>query len=153
MKFIIESADHSKVDAQGTVPPTNVTELKAELEASRDEWLRTTPQLTNRGKADDPAKFKDGIAEVDDNIARNINEKKAPWVKRRAKLIEELSATLDETHTGVKAIMDRAIASAVLYASSATCAVRVTISGHFKPGSKDGVHNRVQISVDDAAHG
>jgi hypothetical protein len=135
-------------------------DLQAALEAVRDEWVKTTPQVTD----------KDAV-ESADAVARSHNDGRAPVVKMRATAIATKNAAgLDATHTGVVAMMNIAIKSTVALvaemggvagssttasAARADYAVRVTIRGHFKPKNRKegGIDRRFQVNIDEALLG
>lgn len=123
------------------VEPVTAQNLESVLEAARDEWIKTTPQLS-----DSTAKAAFEL------ISETHNQARAKAVEAHAKVVAANSSKLDAIHSRVVAQMDAAIASAVMVAGSLPKGsyMRATLSGHYEPGHQSFLDERVSISVDQA---
>jgi hypothetical protein len=121
--------------------PVTAASTRAALERARDEWVRTTPQVTDTSAAQAAA-----VVPTLHNAAREGG------VKLLAKIVADNSKTLDAHHQAVVRQMDAGIASAELIAKSlpAGTHVRVSVFGHFKPGHPNFLDERVTVCVDQA---
>jgi hypothetical protein len=125
------------------VDPTSADKLQVTLEAARDVWIRTTPQETD-----------ESIPDLDAAIANSHNEARVAPTRARARAIAEHSEKLDAVHTDCLRLMNAGIAAAVALASKMDdVPVRASVFGHVKTIARDGIYERVSVTVDHAKHG
>ena len=122
-----------------TSTPVAASSLKSALESARDNWIATTPQLTDTD-----------LALLDAVVADSHNEKRAPAVAARNAHIKKSSAALDATHTEIVRQMNDGIESALVLTKSQKRPVRVAIVGHYVPGHPGNLDERCSVSFDTA---
>jgi hypothetical protein len=135
---------------EGASSPTSQTSLKAELEAARDAWVASTPQISDH-RAADAAENITNVRQVlsSSNNPTDAHAKFAEAVKKHAEIIKTNSSTLDEHHAAAVSLMNAGIAAAVTAAGAEAFQgkpVRVTISGH-RDKSDDGIHPRTPVRL------
>lgn len=119
---------------------TATADLRGALEASRDEWLRVTPQPEDKE-----------AAEALDAIPQVHNDGRAPVVKMAATIVAKNNAAgHGPTFKAIKRQMDAAIACACSYVETMPSGsyVRATLSGHYRPGHPQYLDERANISID-----
>lgn len=123
--------------------PTQPSDLKGVLEKARDTWVRTTAQRSDTA-----------VATMNVIIAEAINEARGRAVAERNKMIEAHAASLDKTHSAILRQMNAGIAAACVIASgmAGDMPVRASVYGHYDANHGAGIDERVNATVDQAAH-
>lgn len=123
--------------------PTTAADLKSVLEATRDEWVRVTPQVSLVTAGD--------YEDLDALIAQKYDADRAPVVAKKAsKVASHNAAGLDKWHLAAIRQMNAAIAAvcAVVATMPEGSHVTVSLTGHFWPGNREYLDERYSMTID-----
>jgi len=133
-----------KIDTGATAG--TASEVKANLEKARDEWVETTPQKAHLNDENHL------VRKAYDQMAKMHNENRKAAAELLAERIKTANTTLGATHTACKQQMTDAIAAldGILSKKPTGTYWRAALSGHSDRGNEKHVDERVNISYEQA---